>query len=238
MYSKAFFVERFREFETSELLLRYVSVELTEDAKAAIMAVLAERDITPENMAPLLHQARKARYRQTKGTRQCDCCGNSALFGVRDGGQRFCSQACLKKMRLMEASLDIPEEEIIQHAHTIQTGPCPLCGRTGVNITVRNVYRIWSALLITQWRTDKVVCCADCGRRANRAAIGWNLLLGWWAIPYGLLFTPKQIGLNFLAMREMADDGGLSADLLDVARMELAGRLGGGGLIADGAEKA
>ena len=54
MCSKECFVDRFRDEETEELLHRYATAEITEEAKAAILLLLAERGIDTSTMAPLV----------------------------------------------------------------------------------------------------------------------------------------------------------------------------------------
>ena len=39
--------------------------------------------------------------------------------------------------------------------------------------------------------------------RAHRAALIHNLLLGWWAVPFGVIWTPIWITRNRRAMREV-----------------------------------
>ncbi len=74
------------------------------------------------------------------------------FFGaVKDGGQKFCSQSCLRTSRLMEASVDIPEGEIHKYATTLKLGACPACRKKGSNVELRKYYWVWSAAIITQW---------------------------------------------------------------------------------------
>lgn len=48
--------------------------------------------------------------------------------------------------------------------------------------------------------------------RAHRAALLHNLLLGWWAIPFGVIWTPIWIARNRRALRELRGRaGGVSA---------------------------
>ena len=99
MYSREYFVERFREAETDELLERMAGGELTDEAQQAIQLVLKERGVSQAQLAPMVREAKKARYRRTTPTNECDFCGKSPGFlasAVKDAGQKFCSRECLR----------------------------------------------------------------------------------------------------------------------------------------------
>jgi hypothetical protein len=202
MYSKEFFVDRFQNEETEDLLNRYTTSELTDSAKEAILQILKARGFSEEKLLSLAKQARKASYRQTKGTTECDYCGNSArFFKVTDAGQRFCSKICLRNARLMEISEDIPDEE-------------------------RKFYTVWSAVIFTRWTKRTHVCCKSCGKEENVWSIIFCLLFGWWGIPWGLFVTPVQIFSNIAEIFNSRNEGPTpSDDLLQVARIELASKM-------------
>lgn len=105
MYSRQYFVEQFRETDTTELIERYISSDLTDAAKDAIQVVLRERGVSEKDVAPLARQARKAKYRIAGVTNHCDFCGKSVLFSVsrvKNDGQKFCNSTCLRNARLMD----------------------------------------------------------------------------------------------------------------------------------------
>ncbi|MBC3882632.1 hypothetical protein H8K35_14665 [Undibacterium sp. LX40W] len=223
MYPKEFFIEQFQNKETDQLLRRYATVELTEEAKEAILEILKKRGVSPDKLGSLVRQAKKDSYRQSRGTTECDHCGNSARFSpVLDGGQRFCSKSCLRKARLLEISVDISETEIVRHARNIKIGECPDCHRKDSKVEVRYYYRVWSAAIITQWTKRNHVCCRACGRQTNFGSLMFCLLLGWWGIPWGIIITPAQIISNIVEMFKARDEPEPSEELIAVARINLA----------------
>jgi hypothetical protein len=225
MYSKEYFVDRFRDEETDELLHRYATAEITEEAKAAILLLIAERGIDTSTMAPLVVTARKAAHRRTKGSMQCDYCDSSARFSsVLDGGQRFCSTDCLVYARLMEISEDISPADILAEAQAIKRGACPVCQQSKSRIEVRTSYRVWSALVFTQWSRRALICCHSCGRIANAEAAAFSTLLGWWGLPWGLIMTPVQVVSNIAEMFRSRSEPEPSPELLQAARIELAAK--------------
>ncbi|MCP4377494.1 MAG: hypothetical protein GY794_15125 [bacterium] len=223
MYSRQDFVERFRETDTEELFGRIVTGDVTDEARDAIHIVLMERGIAEKEISTLASRAEKAQYRRTSPTNECDFCGQSVRFStVEDEGQKFCSDDCLRNARLMEASVDIPEQEILKRAAEIQDGPCPACGGGGSRIEWRKSYWVWSALFFTRWGTSAKFCCKKCGIQANLLSIGSCLMLGWWGFPFGLLLTPIQIIANTAAIFRRFDKSKHPEDVMQAARLQLA----------------
>jgi len=223
MYPKEYFLERFKEEETDELLRRYATADLADEAKEAILALLQARGVESSSLPPLVIQARKAAYRQTKGTRECDFCGNSARFSaILDEGQRFCSKACLRNARLLEISEDIPTETIFQHACRIKESPCPVCQRSSSKTEVRFYYRVWSIIALTSWVKKKHICCLSCGRKTNFGSLVFCTLFGWWGVPWGIIITPAQIISNIAEMFRPRSEPAPSEYLIQAARLELA----------------
>lgn len=223
MYPKQYFLERFRDVDSDELLARYGTGDLTDEAQAAIVEILTSRSSDPGAVAAAIVQARKARFRATKGTDECDYCSNRARFSpVLDGGQRFCSRTCWRNARLMEMAVDIPDAEIAAKARSLRHGACPICHQRTSLVEVRRCHRVWSALFVTQVSERQLVGCRSCGRRANLEAIGVSMLLGWWGLPWGVFITPIQIVANVVAMLRTREDDEPSEALVNMARIALA----------------
>jgi hypothetical protein len=226
VYPKEYFLERFQNDATEDLLHRYASEDLAEEAKEAILALLKTRGIEDSRLQPLVHQARKAAYRRTKGTNECDFCGSSARFSALiDEGQRFCSKACLRNARLLEVSEDISNEDIHAHAFRIKNGACPECQQSESKTEVRRYYRVWSAIVLTQWTNRTHICCHSCGRKTNFGSLVFCTLFGWWGLPWGLIMTPAQILANITEMFRPKANPTPSDELLQAARIDLAAKL-------------
>lgn len=226
MYSKEYFFERFKNGETDDLLQRYATVDLVDEAKEAILLVLKSRGVDDSKLQLLVIKARKATYRQTKGTYECDFCNSSAKHSaVLNEGQRFCSNSCLQNARLLEVSEDIPKETILHHASKIKEGVCPLCQQSSSKTEVRRYYRVWSAVVLTEWAERSHICCHSCGWKTNLESIIFCMLFGWWGIPWGLIITPGQIISNIAEMFRAKAESSPSEELLRAARLELAAKL-------------
>lgn len=223
MYPKEYFMERFQDDETEDLLLRYATVDLTDAAKEAILSILKKRGVSKENLGPLLKQAKKASYRQTRGSSECDYCGKSARYSkVIDGEQRFCSEFCLRDARLMEVSEDLTEQEIIKHAQEIRNDVCPSCKKRNGIVEVRKYYRIWSVLVFSRWTEHTHVCCKSCGVKKNLNSISFCFFFGWWGFPWGVLMTPVKIVSNMVEALKRDSDSNASEPLVRAARLNLA----------------
>jgi hypothetical protein len=226
MYPKEYFLERFKTEETDELLRRYATTDLADEAKEAILSLLHSRGVDNSKLQSLVVQARKSAYRETKGTSECDFCGSSARFSaLLDGGQRFCSKNCLRNARLMEVSEDISEETIFQHACRIKESPCPLCQQLSSKTEVRRYYRVWSIGILTSWVKRTHICCLSCARKTNFGSLIFCTLFGWWGIPWGLIITPAQIFANISEMFKSRSESPPSEELIQAARLDLAAKL-------------
>ena len=225
MYSEEYFLELFKDEETENLRRRYSTEDLSDNAKAAMHSVLKSRGFDDTSLAVLATEARKAAYRQTKGTKECDYCGSSARFSpVLDDGQRFCNVTCLQNARLMEISEDIPKEEIFQHACRIKEGACPGCSCSKSKVEARKSYRIWSVVHISVFSTQTRICCHSCARKENFRSLMFCAAFGWWGFPWGVGITPVQIISNIVEMFKSRSGAKPSDDLLQAARINLAAK--------------
>lgn len=152
---------------------------------------------------------------------KCDYCGTAILFGgKRDANGRFCNQKCQGRGGLMALSRQMPESVVQEQVMKAHQGPCPKCQGPGP-IDVHVAHKVWSALLLTQWSSTPQVSCRACGLKSQAAGAAFSMLLGWWGIPWGLLFTPIQIGRNVYGMTR-AESLRPSAQLEKIIRMNIA----------------
>jgi hypothetical protein len=226
MYPKEYFLDRFKSDATEDLLHRYATADLSDEAREAIHSLLAARGIEGQALQPLMLQARKAVYRKRNGTKECDFCGSSARFSaILDEGQRFCSKSCLRNARLLEVAEDISAEEIQGHAWRIKNSPCPECQQSSSKTEVPKYYRVWSAIVLTEWTKRTHICCHSCARKTNFGSLVFCSLFGWWGVPWGVIITPAQIVANISEMLSPKADPAPSEELLQAAKLQLAAKL-------------
>jgi len=153
---------------------------------------------------------------------KCNYCGTIILFGgPRDGDLRYCSARCLQSGQLLAVSSQIPQSQIDQNIWKLHQGQCPKCGGSGP-VDVYNSYRVWSALVVTQWTSRYQVSCRSCGLKAQLADAGYCMLLGWWGFPSGLLVTPMQVIRNIWSAARPPDPSRPSPQLEKALRIAIA----------------
>jgi hypothetical protein len=156
---------------------------------------------------------------------KCDHCGTTILFGgVRAGCYRFCKQQCRDAAAFLMAAAELPEAFVAEKVRQLHEGNCPGCHGPGP-IDVHTAHSVWSALVITSWRSTRHVCCQSCGTKARVRALSASLLFGWWGIPWGLLITPVQVFRNLYGLFAAPDPAVPSSTLTDVVRRQLADQL-------------
>ena len=151
---------------------------------------------------------------------QCKSCGSRILFGgYRVGSRVYCRPECIASDAQREAVRTIDGNLVMRQALEIRRGPCPECRGPGP-VDLHTSYRVWSALLFTQWTSHPVISCHGCGVKAKLLGVAFSGLLGWWGFPWGLLVTPFQIARNVVGLLKRSGEGP-SPDLLEIIREEL-----------------
>ncbi len=151
----------------------------------------------------------------------CDACGSTIIFGGKQsGGYRFCNAKCEAKGGLVRVASQIPADQADAQARAIHAGNCPICRGPGP-VDVHTAHQVWSALVVTSWKSSPNLCCKSCGRNKQLAAAGLSLVAGWWGFPWGLLMTPIQVGRNLAALAG-PDPSAPSPKLQKIARLILA----------------
>lgn len=152
----------------------------------------------------------------------CSVCGNTIVFGgLREGRHRFCGDPCRRSGEILVATESVPIEEAEDRAGRMQEGPCPRCGGPGP-IDVLASHWVWSAVFLTRWWSRPELRCASCVRKERGLAVGFSLLLGWWGIPWGPIMTVVQVAKNLGGLLGGPIPGRPSADLVRLARMQIA----------------
>ncbi len=156
---------------------------------------------------------------------RCSYCGSSILFGgVSEGKLRFCNANCHRQGYLLALADQIPEDLMAEHLAEVHQGDCPKCGGPGP-IDVHTSYSVWSALVLTSWRSNPQVCCRSCGIKAKLGGAVSSGVLGWWGFPWGLFVTPIQVVRNLAGVLSSPNPTVPSAQLENIVRVNLAARI-------------
>jgi hypothetical protein len=153
---------------------------------------------------------------------KCNYCGTSIIFGgKRQGELRFCNEKCALAGRLLTASQQVPNDLVMKRVSEIHQGNCPECqGRGPVDVYMS--YQVWSAVLLTSWKTRPHICCRSCGIKSQLGDTAFSLVLGWWGIPWGFIFTPIQVIRNLIAIARGTNPSSPSAELDRLVRLQVA----------------
>lgn len=153
---------------------------------------------------------------------QCSTCGTSIVFGgVRDGTRRFCNAGCRKRGVVFQVADQIPEDVVAKYVKDVHEGDCPKCGGPGP-VDVHTSHSVWSAMVMTSWKSNPELCCAGCGSKARVNGALMSGLLGWWGFPFGLIITPFQIFRNVAGLISPPDPMTPSPELENLVRTRLA----------------
>lgn len=152
----------------------------------------------------------------------CAYCGTTILFGgVKENELRFCNQECYQNGRVVALSRDIPKNVVDEQVRGVHRGVCPKCKGSGP-VDVHTSYRVYSALVVTSWRSIPRVSCRSCGIKGQLGNTLFSLILGWWGFPWGIIMTPVQIVRNISGMMKGPDETKPSDKLENLVRIHLA----------------
>jgi hypothetical protein len=153
---------------------------------------------------------------------KCDYCGTTILFGgVREGNLRFCNADCHTNGYLCVVAEKVPEDIVAEHLSALHQGNCPKCGGPGP-VDLHTAHFVWSAFIMTSWRSRPEVCCRWCGKKAKLGGLLSSATLGWWGIPWGIVLTPVQVIRNVAGLLSSPDPTQPSAELANIVRIQLA----------------
>ena len=155
----------------------------------------------------------------------CDYCGSTILFGgIRLGDLRFCNASCQQQGAILEVADQLHEDVVAQHVREVHEGDCPRCGGPGP-VDVHTSHSVWSAMVLTSWKSKPEICCRSCGTKRRLGAVASSAVLGWWGFPWGLIMTPIQIARNLGGMLSSSASTGPSGKLENLVRVHLASQL-------------
>lgn len=91
---------------------------------------------------------------------------------------------------------ELSEAEVYELRDKIKGLACPSCGKTGQGLVGGIVRKVRSFLIITTYERRPIIACPACVEAERKSQLIKNSLLGWWGIPWGLLFRTPQAIIN------------------------------------------
>ncbi len=162
-FSTDYHLQNYRELDTDELLRRVLVLHLTDEALAAVRIVLAERGVEGDRLELAIVDARRGILQSSSATNECDWCGRYTMLGKHwQGGQKFCGEKCARLSRLNAAALTLAPDVVLEHAHHLSAGACPMCKRVGELVEIRSRHTVVSFLLFASVHVEPRMSCRTC----------------------------------------------------------------------------
>lgn len=92
-------------------------------------------------------------------------------------------------------------EEIDAYCDAVSILNCPCCGTSSERLNATMTAEAVSFILFTSFNRKIIVACPHCLNKANNNALIKTIVLGWWAIPWGIVRTIQAILLNLKSKR-------------------------------------
>jgi hypothetical protein len=152
----------------------------------------------------------------------CATCEKTILFGgKRLGDQQYCSEKCLITAGFLGVADSIPRSVVDAKTWELYNGRCPKCSGPGP-VTLHPSYRVFSVLVLTSSSTRQNICCRRCATRERLKDAAFSFACGWWGFPWGLIYTPVQIGRNLAAIARTEELSRPPEELARLVRLQLA----------------
>lgn len=130
----------------------------------------------------------------------CTYCNSFFLFGgAKDDTGRYCNDQCRTMGNLLDHSKNLPVTELENLIDDVHQGDCPRCHGPGP-VDIHKAHKIWSIVFLTSWNSSPELSCKKCGVQRQVSAFFSSSVMGWWGIPWGIIFTPVQMIKNIVEM--------------------------------------
>ena len=92
--------------------------------------------------------------------------------------------------------------ELDTYCNIISSVHCPTCDSAAQPLNATITGEVISFVIMSTYNKRIVVGCPDCLDKANNNALAKSLALGWWGIPWGIVYTVQSIILNTQSKRK------------------------------------
>jgi hypothetical protein len=92
---------------------------------------------------------------------------------------------------------DSEESDLETYCEILRSCPCPLCNSVSVKINATITVTTVSFLLFTDYQKSLKIACPNCLNKLHNKAMFKTSLLGWWALPWGIVRTFEALILNY-----------------------------------------
>jgi hypothetical protein len=139
---------------------------------------------------------------------------------MRSDGMRLCGPACYGRL-LESIAQTLPAEAVESHTLAVHGGLCPTCGGAGP-VDLHASYATWSAVVVTRRERHATLSCRGCAAKRQFRHLMSTSLMGWWAFPWGPIFTVADLVQNLRELARSPDPAAPSAGMQGYVRRMLA----------------
>jgi hypothetical protein len=79
--------------------------------------------------------------------------------------------------------------EVDQYCEILRKLNCPICDSNSALLNATKTYHVKSFIVVTIKEQKTYIACPHCLDELNGKAMMMTALLGWWGIPFGLIYT-------------------------------------------------
>lgn len=156
---------------------------------------------------------------------KCAHCGTTIAFGgKRLEGLRFCNKDCLEQGRHRIYVDFVPDDLVLEAAEIERQGPCPFCKKRSP-VEIHHACRVMSCLVVSLQKEFVFASCRRCATWKQTNQLLLTGFLGWWGIPFGIVFTPVYLCRNIIWLCKRTPDEP-SRELIETTRLSLAKEYG------------
>ena len=109
--------------------------------------------------------------------------------------KRKLSPEILKGIEIQKRKLT--KEELNEYYDLIKNSSCPKCSSENKKLNISMIGEVVSIVVISHYDKRIKIGCTDCLNKLNTNAIIKSSLFGWWAFPWGPIYTIRSYVFNF-----------------------------------------
>lgn len=92
-------------------------------------------------------------------------------------------------------------EEIDRYCELINRLHYPVCNKQNGRLNGTLTAEVMSFIIISQYKKKVHIGCPDCFDMLSNAALSKTVVLGWWAVPWGIVRAVQSIIINIKSKR-------------------------------------
>ena len=92
-----------------------------------------------------------------------------------------------------EQSQPITPNRLEELTNKIKQLPCPICNNNHSDLIGGTIRKVRSFIVYSSYSHGHIIGCDTCVERERTKHIGISMALGWWGIPFGVIYTIRAL---------------------------------------------